>query len=101
MTTKTKQPKPEAAPTTSPKVGSKRWKMRLSPWWVEGTRVEGTAKNEWERVWWSRVRSSGNGEIVYTSEIYDTEQAMMRTARKMAAALGCALCTIDGEWETP
>lgn len=67
--------------------------MSLSPFVVEGRRVGG--------LFWSHIRSSGNGEIVYTSEIYDTEQAMMKTARKMAAALGCALCTIDGEWETP
>lgn len=70
--------------------------MSLSPFWVE---VLMTLRGGMR--YWSRIRSSGNGEIVYTSEIYDTEQAMMKTARKMAAALGCALCTIDGEWETP
>lgn len=75
--------------------------MSLSPFWVESKKVGNTLEFGWERVFWSRIISSGNGEIVYTSEIYDTEQAMMKTARKMAAALGCALCTIDGEWETP
>lgn len=73
--------------------------MSLSPFWVDARERESLIG---ERYYWSRIVSSGNGEIVYMSEMYAyTEQAMMKTARKMAAALGCALRTIDGEWETP
>lgn len=72
--------------------------MSHSPVWIDACAREALLGFPY---YWSRIISSGNGEIVYTSEMYDTEQAMMKTARKMAAALGCALCTVDGEWETP